>query len=124
MNSLICTTVNELLLTKSKDPRLIGVTITKAVISGDFRTVRIFYSLIGDQDRQTKASLALEKAKGFFRSHLASSLDQKYTPRIIFERDLNLEYAQHISQILSQINPANSDSTLDILSPNNLDEPA
>lgn len=104
MNSLILATVNELILTKSKDPRLIGVTATKAVTSGDLRTVRIFYSLIGDEKRITDAERGLEKATGFIRSHLASTLDRKHTPRLIFELDQNLAYAQHINEILSNLN--------------------
>ncbi|MDR2302849.1 MAG: 30S ribosome-binding factor RbfA [Deltaproteobacteria bacterium] len=103
INRLILASVNELFLTKSKDPRLTGLTITRAVASGDLRTVRLFYSLIGNQDRLDQAALALEKANGFIRSHLAATLDRKHTPKLIFERDLNPENAQRVGQLLREI---------------------
>jgi ribosome-binding factor A len=95
--------VNELILTKSKDPRLAGLTITRSVVSGDLRTVRLFYSLIGPKDRLDQAALALQKANGFIRSHLAATLDRKHTPKLIFERDLNPENAQRVGQLLREI---------------------
>ncbi|MDR1677321.1 MAG: 30S ribosome-binding factor RbfA [Deltaproteobacteria bacterium] len=113
INRLVCSTVNELFLTKSNDPRLAGVTITKAITSGDLRTVRIFFSLFGDEKRQAAASKALEKANGFVRSHLARVLDQKYTPKIIFQRDLNLEHAQNIDQILNELAQKNISAHVD-----------
>ncbi|MDR1309499.1 MAG: 30S ribosome-binding factor RbfA [Deltaproteobacteria bacterium] len=102
MNSLISSTVNELILTKSKDPRLRGVTVTRAIISGNLQTARIFYSLL-DSGRLDEARTALEKASGFVRSYLAANLDLKYAPKVIFEHDRNLEYAQHVGQILGQL---------------------
>ena len=85
------------------------MTVTKAVLSGDLRTVRLFWSLIGDEERQAAAYKALEKASGFVRSRLASALDQKHTPRLIFERDLNPEYAQRINEIISLVSPQGRD---------------
>ena len=111
INSQILATVNELLLTKSKDPRLAGLTVTKAVVSGDLRTVRLFYSLIGDEARLADADKALAKANGFVRSSLAATLDRKHTPRLIFERDLNPGHAQRVGQILNQIVPPESVGT-------------
>jgi ribosome-binding factor A len=109
MNSLILAAANELILLKIKDPRLSGVTVTKAVVSGDLRTVRLFFSLIGDEGRWAEASLAMNKAAGFFRSRLAATLDLRHTPKIVFERDLNLEYAQHINEVLSQLDRPGGD---------------
>ncbi|MDR2366810.1 MAG: 30S ribosome-binding factor RbfA [Deltaproteobacteria bacterium] len=105
-NRLILSTVNELLLTKTKDPRLFGVTVTKAIVSGDLSTVRLFYSLIGDGDRISDAEKALGKATGFIRSRLASTLDRKHTPKLIFERDLNPGHAQRVGELLNSIAPA------------------
>ena len=67
INSLILSAVNELLLTKSKDPRLAGVTVTKAIVSGDLSNVRLFYSLLGGEERQAEAGKAFVKAAGFIR---------------------------------------------------------
>ncbi|MDR3134888.1 MAG: 30S ribosome-binding factor RbfA [Deltaproteobacteria bacterium] len=105
LNSLVCSKVNELLLTKSKDPRLEGVTVTKAIASGDLRTVRVFYSLIGDEERLAEADRAWKKAAGFVRSRLATILDQKHTPRLLFERDMNLAHAERVNEILRQVIP-------------------
>jgi ribosome-binding factor A len=117
VNKLILSTVNEILLTKSKDPRLVGVTITKAIVSGDLSTVRLFYSLMGDVERQAEVEKAFGKATGFIRSYLASSLEQRHTPRLIFERDLNPEYAQKVGALLGELTPASDPETAKVGQP-------
>jgi ribosome-binding factor A len=117
INSQILSTINELILTKTKDPRLVGLTVTKAIVSGDLSNVRLFYSLLGGEEQLAQAEKALQKAKGFIRSHLAATLNQKYTPRLIFERDLNPEYAQRVNRLLGGLSPQASESE-DVLESN------
>ncbi|MDR0354490.1 MAG: 30S ribosome-binding factor RbfA, partial [Deltaproteobacteria bacterium] len=80
MNSLICSAVSELMRTKSKDPRLADMTVTKADISANLRTVKVFFSVLGGEDKRENAVAALGKATGFVRSFLAAELKLKYTP--------------------------------------------
>jgi ribosome-binding factor A len=105
LNSLISGTVSEILLKKSKDPRLVQVTVTRAVVSPDLKKARIFYSVFGDDEQKKGATLALNKAKSFVRALLGENLSLKHVPEINFEYDKNLEYAQHISEVLATLTP-------------------
>ena len=45
---------------------------------------------------------ALKGAAGFIRYELGRAVDLRATPQLLFEADRNMEYAQHIGEILSE----------------------
>jgi ribosome-binding factor A len=108
-NSLIVSTVSELLIMRSKDPRFQGLTITKASTSPDLRRVRIYYSVLGDEAHRNEVAVAMEKARGYVRRTLGSELSMKYVPEVVFEFDRNLLYAQRINQVLAELKPSLTD---------------
>ncbi|MBQ9409590.1 MAG: ribosome-binding factor A, partial [Clostridia bacterium] len=44
---------------------------------------------------------ALKNAAGFIRYELGRAVDLRATPQLLFEEDRNMEYAQHIGEILN-----------------------
>jgi ribosome-binding factor A len=74
-----------------KDPRLELVTISGAALNADMSTVRIYYTLSGDEARLAAAAKALEQAKGFLRTLLGQRLRMKFVPELRFARDTYLE---------------------------------
>ncbi|WP_191987975.1 ribosome-binding factor A, partial [Mycobacteroides salmoniphilum] len=54
-----------------KDPRLAGITITDAKVSGDLHDATLYYTVMGsnleDEPDYAGAAAALEKAKGVLR---------------------------------------------------------
>ncbi|MDR1395830.1 MAG: 30S ribosome-binding factor RbfA [Deltaproteobacteria bacterium] len=100
INRQLMAQVSELLLFRSSDPRLQTVTVTRALASPDLKKARIFYSVLGGPQVQAEAAEALKKASGYIRSHLAASLDLRAMPALTFTYDPNMEYAQHISDLL------------------------
>ncbi|MDR1049952.1 MAG: 30S ribosome-binding factor RbfA [Deltaproteobacteria bacterium] len=108
LNSLIGAAVSELLLTRSCDPRLAKLTVTRSVTSDDLKTVRLFYTVRDDVEDKAGVAKALEKAGGYVRSHLASVLKLRHTPKVVFAFDRNLEHARLISNLLSEVMPASS----------------
>ena len=103
MNELLKETIALLLLNKSKDPRLRTVNVTMVRMSADLRQALVFYSLLGGDEDKAAARLALDRARGFVRTAVGETLGLKYTPEIKFEFDRNLEYAQHMTEVLNQI---------------------
>jgi ribosome-binding factor A len=103
LNSLIGETVAELLVKKSKDPRLAMVTVTRAEVSPDLGKVRIFYSVMGDDQALAKAALALKGARGFVRASLYQALTLKRVPEVLFEHDRNLAYASRINTLIADL---------------------
>ena len=103
MNELLKETVAVLLLQKSKDPRLRRVNITAARVTADLKRAVVLYSLLGGEEEKAAIRKVLDRASGFVRVALGEALKLKYTPEIKFEFDRNLEYAQHMTEILNDL---------------------
>ena len=93
-----------LLIRKVKDPRLTGVSIVNAEVTRDLRRAIVYYSILGDDRQVEKAAEGLNRAKGFFRSHLARELGMRSTPELVFKRDLSMEYQEKMERLLKEIN--------------------
>lgn len=93
-----------LLLRKVKDPRLTAVSIVNAEVTRDLRRAIIYYSVLGDHSQVKKAAEGLDRAKGFFRSHLARELGMRATPELVFKRDLSMEHQEKMERLLKEIN--------------------
>ena len=101
---LIKNEVALLLLSKVKDPRLAQVTIVTAEVTRDLRKAIVYYSVLGDDQQVKKAAEGLDRAKGFFRSHLARELGMRATPELIFKHDLSMAHQEEMERLLKEIN--------------------
>jgi len=103
MSELLKETIAVLLLRKSKDPRLRQINVTVVKMTADLKRAVVFYSLLGGDEDKTAARKALDRAAGFVRAAVGETLGLKYTPEIRFEFDRNLEYAQHMTELLNNL---------------------
>jgi ribosome-binding factor A len=93
------------IIREMNDPRIGGTyAVTRADVTRDLRYAKVYISILEDEkaDEMVKA---LKKAAGFIRHELGSRVDLRYTPEILFERDRNIAYGVHISQVLKEIAP-------------------
>lgn len=104
VGDMIKSEIAMLLLRKVKDPRLTGVSIVNAEVTRDLRRAIVYYSILGDDRQVEKAVEGLNRAKGFFRSHLARELGMRATPELVFKRDLSMEYQEKMERLLKEIN--------------------
>ena len=104
VGDMIKSEIAMLLLRKVKDPRLTGVSIVNAEVTRDLRRAIVYYSILGDDRQAEKAVEGLNRAKGFFRSHLARELGMRATPELVFKRDLSMEYQEKMERLLKEIN--------------------
>jgi ribosome-binding factor A len=84
-----------------KDPRVSLVTVTGAEVSPDLRSAKVFYSVLGDEEKRAETADALERAKGFMRRELGSRLELKATPELRFVYDDTLDRGMRIENLLS-----------------------
>lgn len=103
MSELLRETIADLLLRKSKDPRLKEISITGVKVTADLKKAVVHYSVFGGDEAKAAAKAALVKASGFVRAQVGQSLSLKYSPEIKFEFDRNLEYAHHMNDVFSRI---------------------
>ena len=85
-----------------RDPRVVNnfVSITHAEVSPDLKIAKISFSVMGDQK---KALEGLKKVTGILRHHLATTLNLRITPELIFSADNSIEHGAHIAKLLKDI---------------------
>src|SRR5438094_2269711 len=73
---------SETILFELQDPRVKGVTVTRAEVSGDLQHAKVYVSIMGSPKEQQLALHGLRHATGFIQSRLASRLKTRFTPVI------------------------------------------
>ena len=96
-----------------KDPRLAGVTITDAKVSGDLHDATLYYTVMGrslsDEPDYTGAAAALEKAKGVLRTKVGAGTGVRFTPTLAFVRDTVPDAAHRMEELLARARAADED---------------
>ena len=100
---LILQELAEVLLRKVQDPRLSDITLTSVEVSADLRHAKIYYSLLGDDEKRSKVALGLESARGFVKRELGKRLQLRRIPDISFYFDASLEHGSHIDRLLADL---------------------
>lgn len=86
-----------------KDPRMGFVTVTRAEISSDMMTCKVFVSVIGDRHAARQSMEALNKARGFVRGELGGAVKLRHTPELTFVEDRTTERAIALSKTLERV---------------------
>lgn len=96
-----------------KDPRLTGVTITDAKVTGDLHDATLYYSVFGsnleEEPDYAAAAAGLEKAKGVLRTRVGAALGVRFTPTLAFERDTVPDTAHRMADLLARARAADED---------------
>jgi ribosome-binding factor A len=93
----------DLLMRRVKDPRVKGITLTGISVSNDLRFARVFYSLMGDEERILEAQAGLDSAKGFIKREIGLRLALRHVPDIVFKHDPSLATADHMEKLFERI---------------------
>ena len=94
--------VSSAILFELKDPRVQGVTVLRAEVTGDLRHAKIFVSLMGDAKQQKLTIHGLNHACGFLQSKVADRLQTRWTPVIQFVVDESVKKSIEISRLIEQ----------------------
>lgn len=100
---LILKELAEVLLRRVKDPRLADITLTNVEVSPDLRHAKVYYSLLGEDEKRNQAAMGLESARGFVKRELGKRLQLRRIPDISFYFDLSLEHGSHIDRLLAEL---------------------
>jgi ribosome-binding factor A len=108
---------SETILFQLRDPRVKGVTVTRAEVSGDLQHAKIFVSIMGTAAEQKLSLHGLKHAAGFVQSKLAERLQTRFTPIVRFVVDegvkKSIEVSRLINEALAQSAPAVEDGSAD-----------
>src|SRR5580693_8586302 len=87
VSEVIREVASETILFEIRDPRVKGVTVTRAEVSGDLQHAKVYVSIMGTPAEQAQCLDGLQHAAGFVQSKLASRLKTRFTPLIRFVLD-------------------------------------
>jgi ribosome-binding factor A len=90
------------ILFEIRDPRVKGVTVTRAEVAADLQHAKVFISVMGSEKQQQLALYGLEHAAGFIQSKVAKQLATRFVPIIQFVLDLGVKKSIEISRILAE----------------------
>src|SRR5919108_3637629 len=77
----------ETILFELQDPRVKGVTVTRAEVAADLQHAKVYVSLMGTKKEQDLCLHGLRHAAGYLQSKLADRLQTRYTPTVTFIKD-------------------------------------
>jgi ribosome-binding factor A len=91
-----------LLLQQVGDPRLAGALISRVVVTPDLKQAKVYFTVPTGKD-SGPALKGMNRAKGFFRSRVAKTLNLRYTPELLFYYDNLNEEVERIDTLFRQI---------------------
>lgn len=94
--------LDQIIRDEVSDPRVGGTwSILRADVTRDLRYCKVRVTVLEESKRKDMMA-ALKSASGFIRRELGKKVDLRYTPELIFELDVNIEYAAHIQEVLRE----------------------
>ncbi len=93
---------SETILFELRDPRVKGVTVTRAEVSGDLQHAKVFVSVMGSAKDQDLCMHGLKHAAGFVQAKLAGRLKTRFTPTIQFVLDQGVKNSIEITRLIKE----------------------
>ena len=97
----------EALLQDVKDPRLEGVIVSTVRLNRDGTLATVYFSLIGDDERERQAADGFSAASPFLRRTLGRRMRIRTLPGLEFERDQSYEYGDKLERLFDRLNTGN-----------------
>ena len=108
---------SETILFELRDPRIKGVTVTRAEVSGDLQHAKVHVSVMGTAKEQELCMHGLRHAAGYVQSKLGDRLKTRFTPTVQFALDQgvkkSIEVTRLINEALAQSAPPSAAYTAD-----------
>lgn len=95
--------LSELLRLEVNDPRLTDVTVSGIKLSADRSKARVFFSVIGDDERERQAADGFAAAASFMRRRLGATMRLRVVPTLDFQRDTSYEYGDRMERLFERL---------------------
>jgi ribosome-binding factor A len=93
---------SQAILFEVSDPRVKGVTVLHAEVSGDLRNATVFVSIMGTPAEQENAMRGLRSATGYLQSLVAARLQTRFTPVLTFKKDEGIKKSVEMSRLIEE----------------------
>ncbi len=95
--------ISMILIDDLNDPRMGFVTIMRVEMTDDLRFAKVFYSVLGDEEKIASTEEAIAENLSFIKRMAVERINMKYATEIRFERDSSIEHSFKIDAILKKI---------------------
>jgi len=85
-----------------QDPRVQGVTVTGVEVTPDLAFAKVFFSVLGDEERRRTAETGLRHVAGFFRRQISRQIRIRQAPELHFHFDDSLARGERIDTLLRE----------------------
>lgn len=99
LETLIQRELSDILMHEVKD-NLGFITVTAVKVTNELSFMTAYYTVFGNPDQIAQTQATLERAKGFIRSQIASRVEMRKVPELIFKYDQAFVQGQKIDAIL------------------------
>jgi len=99
----IRTELSMLLVSKVGDSRLHGCSISRVDVTDDLSLAKVYFTVFGDAKETREAEKGFQRATGFMRSHIAKTLNLRFTPALQFHYDNVAEKVAELDEIFKEI---------------------
>jgi ribosome-binding factor A len=102
VSEVVRETAANAILFEIKDPRVKGVTVTRAEVSADLQHAKVYVSIMGTEKEQSLAMHGLKSAAGFVQTKVADRLTTRYVPHITFILDEGVKKSIEIARLIRE----------------------
>lgn len=95
--------LSNLLRSEVNDPRLADVTVSTIRLSADRSKASVYYSVIGDAEREREAGDGFAAAASFMRRQLGQRMRLRIVPSLEFLRDTSYEYGDRMERLFDRL---------------------
>jgi len=95
--------LSDLLRSEVNDPRLADVTVSSIRLSADRSKASVYYSVIGDAERERAAGDGFSAAAPFMRRQLGRRMRLRTVPSLEFFRDTSYEYGDRMERLFDRL---------------------
>lgn len=92
-----------LLVGKVADPRLQSASISRVEVTEDLSQARVYFTVFGGKKEIRQAEKGFGRATGFMRSHIAKTLNLRFTPALQFRYDNVADKVAELDEIFLEI---------------------
>jgi len=95
--------LSDLLRFEVNDPRLRDVTVSTIRLSADRSKAKVYFSVIGDPEREREAGDGFAAAAPFVRRRLGQRMRLRVVPSLEFFRDTSYEYGDRMERLFNRL---------------------
>ena len=95
--------LSQLISFEMSDPRVKSVTVAEVDVSPDGRQASVKVELFGSPEEQSDAMAALRHSAGFLRHQVASRMELRHAPELLFLSDAGMSAQARVETLLGRV---------------------